>query len=99
MKLRAQRIEAFINSLETVEMPGESKSILLSNPDMDLLGGANTPCNSKKCDNGNAESCSGKNKECVNYKGLCGASDNEKCLNKEPAPGIETNLIISNCGQ
>ena len=99
MNKRNQRIEAFINSLETVESDG-CQSILLTT-DMCAIGGDVEGANVGKCTN-TSDSCGGSTNigECTNTAASCvKASNSGSCVIKDPAPGIETNLITSNCGQ
>ena len=76
MDARNKRIEAFINSLETVEEDGH-QSILLSS-DMSILGGGGTTTNKEECRNsagcGNAVNELG----CTNYDKACDGSVNAK---------------------
>ena len=83
MKTREQRIEAFINSLETVESDG-CQSFLLTT-DMSAIGGDNIGT----CNNSSAEDCGGTNDgTCNNAPSYCkGATNKGKCNNKEIETG------------
>lgn len=95
MNKRNQRIEAFINSLETVGAD-DSQSFLLTT-DMSAIGGANTlECSNK------AKAC-GKTSNsgvCTNYVDACvDANNTGNCKLEEIAPGIETNTTLPTCGK
>ncbi len=81
MKTREQRIEAFINSLETVESAG-CQSFLLTT-DMSAIGGDNI----KYCENASLDACGKTNDgECHNAVGYCGNAKNVgKCYNTDIA--------------
>mgnify|MGYP007007443338 CR=1 FL=1 len=95
MNKRNQRIEAFINSLETVESDG-CQSILLTT-DMGAVGGANPGT----CTN-RAKAC-GKTTNsgvCTNFVDACvDANNTGDCRLEEIAPGIETNTTLPTCGK
>ena len=98
MNKRNQRIEAFINSLETVESDG-CQSILLTT-DMGAVGGGN---NGGHCVNSVPENCNVTNGgNCENYNGICRKSTNKgSCKNYDAGvqPGIETNSATLTCGK
>lgn len=81
MSTRKQRIEAFINTLETTETDG-TQSFLLTT-DMSAIGGDNV----KYCENASLDACCTTNDgECHNAVGYCGTAKNVgKCYNKEIA--------------
>ena len=86
MKTREQRIEAFINSLETVESDG-CQSFLLTT-DMSAIGGDN----GGNCRNSDTASCSGVANQgnCKNFQSSCGGANNAlACENK---PGLDPSL-------
>ena len=87
MSTRKQRIEAFINSLETVESDG-CKSILLTT-DMSAIGGANT----LECSNESQNLCGDTTNTgiCTNTVASCAKANNTgNCKIKDPAPGPVT---------
>ncbi len=94
MSTRKQRIEAFINSLETVEADG-SQSFLLTT-DMSAIGGDNT----KKCTNESQNLCGGtaNSGECTNTVASCATADNSgACLIKDPETKPVTPITNFGC--
>ena len=75
MKTREQRIEAFINSLETVESDG-TQSFLL--PTGQGLLAEQAASNGGNCDNTSESACAGSSNagDCTNSKGSCAGSSN-----------------------
>ena len=96
MKTREQRIEAFINSLETVETDG-IQSILLSS-DMCVLGGGTDDkiVNSGDCSNSGGCSNTENGGACQNYDQACGGSTNRGACSNKPKRDEEIHPPVFN---
>ena len=96
MTARNKRIEAFINSLETVESDG-CQSILLST-DMCVLGGGteDKTFNSGDCSNSGGCSNTENGGACKNYDQACVGSTNRGAFSNNPKRDEEIHPPVIN---
>lgn len=99
MDKRNQRIESFINSLETVEMDGGCQAVVLGT-DLNMLGGgAPKRQNGGDCKNSDAGCYNATNNgNCSNYESKCGSSSNKGACENTPAKDkdIQTGPVVAN---
>jgi predicted ATPase len=81
MNMQLEKIKEFVNTIESSQMTDEQQSLVLSSC-VTVIGGSN---GSGQCTNYEVSACGGTNKNCTNYNGVCGTSDNRKSCINHPA--------------